>query len=509
MTTTDPRLHAPHWDPAAGVDGIRWRINLLIVANVAAAVWYFGWLLQPARVGVPVLFGLLIAAELYNLVQASGFWWTNRHQRVRRWLPAPPHASVDVLVPTYGEPVAVVEPTIAAATRLRGADVRVHVLDDGEDPAIRAAAERHGARWVTRTRSEGAKAGAINDALPGLTGDFVVVFDSDFIADPAFLEATLGHFRDERVAYVQTPQYYANTGRGGVAAASWAQQALFFGAIARGKDGLGAMFCAGTNVVFRRSALVEQGGFPESSLTEDFELSIALHERGWRSAYVSKVLARGLGPEDMAAYVGQQQRWARGCLSAIPRALRARLPWRLKLQYLLSSMFFLSGWTYLVYVLLPVIALLTGALPIDAASADQFLIHFAPYWGLALLHVAIAGKGAYTFPAFSLWAANFWVHVVATVLTVTRRKGSFKVTPKEGASGRQPRAVWPGLAVVSLLAGAAVYGLTTSFGLATANNAAFAVLHLGVVVNGIMPALRSAGPETLAEPVAETERTVA
>jgi cellulose synthase (UDP-forming) len=505
----DPRLRPPTWDASAGVQGVRWRVNALIVANVLAAVWYFGWLLQPGRVGVPLLFGLLVAAELYNLVQASGFWWTNRHQRVRGWVPAPSHASVNVLIPVYGEPAAVVEPTIAAACRLRGADVRVHVLDDGEDPAIRAAAERHGARWVTRERSAGAKAGAINDALGGLDGDFIVVFDSDFVADPAFLEATLGHFRDERVAFVQTPQYYANAPRGGVAEASWAQQALFFGAIARGKDGMDAMFCAGTNVVFRRAALVEHGGFPEDSLTEDFELSIALHERGWRSVYVSQVLARGLGPEDMAAYVGQQQRWARGCLSAIPRALRARLPWRHKLQYLLSSMFFLSGWTYLVYVLLPVIALLTGALPIDAATADEFLVHFAPYWGLALLHVAIAGKGSYTFQAFALWAANFWVHIVATLLTVSGRKGSFKVTPKEGAEGRQPGAVWPGLTVVLLLAGAATYGLTTAFGPATVNNAAFALLHLGVVASGIMPALRRAAPEALDEPVDDTERSVA
>ena len=123
-----------------------------------------------------------------------------------------------------------------------------------------------------------------------------------------------------------------------IAAASWAQQALFFGAIARGKDGLDAVFCCGTNVLFRREAFESVGGFPTNSLTEDFELSIHLHERGWSSAYVPDVLARGLGPEDMAAYVSQQQRWARGCLSGLPRALRAKLPLRLKAQYLLSAL---------------------------------------------------------------------------------------------------------------------------------------------------------------------------
>src|SRR6185437_10538769 len=120
----------------------------------------------------------------------------------------------------------------------------------------------------------------------------------------------------------------------------WAQQALFFGPIARGKDALGAMFCAGTNVVFRRSALMAAGGFPEKSLTEDFQLSITLHELGWRSAYVPEVLALGLGPEDMASYVSQQLRWSRGCLAALPSVLASRLPLRQRLQYLLSSMYF-------------------------------------------------------------------------------------------------------------------------------------------------------------------------
>jgi cellulose synthase (UDP-forming) len=79
-------------------------------------------------------------------------------------------------------------------------------------------------------------------------------------------------------------------------------------------------------VLFRRSAFESVGGFPTNSLTEDFELSIWLHELGWESVYVPDVLSRGLGPEDMASYVSQQQRWARGCLSGLPGAMRAKLP---------------------------------------------------------------------------------------------------------------------------------------------------------------------------------------
>src|SRR5690606_38145738 len=143
-------------------------------------------------------------------------------------------------------------------------------------------------------------------------------------------------------------------------------------------------------------------GFPEDSVTEDFQLSLVLQERGWRTAYVAEVLAQGLGPEDMASYGSQQHRWARGCLSALPDVLRSSIPTRDKVHHLLSASYFLTGWTLLLYMSLPVIRIVTGAQPVAGASADAFLSHFAPYFGLALLAVAVAGAGTYTWRAFSV-----------------------------------------------------------------------------------------------------------
>ena len=289
---------------------------------------------------------------------------------------------------------------------------------------------------------------------------------------------------------MQTPQHYANTASGPVCAAAAAQQNLFFGPIARGKDGIDTMFCCGTNVVFRREALEQVGGFPEESLTEDFELSIRLHERGWRSVYLSEVVASGLGPEDMASYVSQQQRWARGCLSSIPAILRSRLPWRLRLQYLLSATYFLSGWTLVLYMSLPIVRLLFGIQPLARITADQFLIHFAPYYCGALAAVALAGTGTYTFGAFALSACSFWIHVQATLNALLRRAARFVVTPKRGVTTRQPRAVAPALLTIAALLAASVYGLVQSRGPATLNNVAFAALHSSILLIGIAPALR-------------------
>jgi cellulose synthase (UDP-forming) len=490
-TTLDPRLLPPRWDGRAGRHAAL-RVRLLALLAIPLAIYYFGWLLAPGRMGSPVLYITLLAAEIFNLVQAVGFWWTASRQRGRpalRLADGGPPREVDVFIPTFDEDVSVVEPTVRAARKMHGANVTVWVLDDGRRDAMRAMAQRQGARYLTRERREGAKAGNINDALPRTSGEFIAVLDCDHVPSPRFLDATLGHLADHRVALVQTPQYYANAHTNRVAAAAWAQQALFFGAIARGKDGMGAMFCCGTNMVFRRRALEEAGGFPEHSVTEDFELSVGLHERGWRTAYVPEVLASGLGPEDMRSYVSQQQRWARGCLSGIATTLRADLPRRQKVQYLLSSMYFLSGWTVLVYLAMPIVRILTGAQPLAGATADQFVVHFAPYYAIALAMVAVAGAGSFTFAGFSLATSSFWIHVRASLLAVIGRRGRFVVTPKQGDLRRQPGAVWPALAVCALLVSCAVYGLFQDPSPATFNNVAFAGFHISILLAGAWPAI--------------------
>ena len=174
------------------------------------------------------------------------------------------------------------------------------------------------------------------------------------------------------------------------------------------------MFCCGTNVVFRRAALEQIGGFPQDSVTEDFELSIRLHEHGWRSRYVA-------GGARARARAG-----GHGVLRLPAAALGARLPVGAaarccargcrcgpKLHYALSASYFLTGFTVLAYMAFPVVRIVTGAQPLASTTADQFLAHFAPYFGLALLGVTFMGGGAYTFKAFALQTASFWIHVQA------------------------------------------------------------------------------------------------
>lgn len=494
MSAVDARLGTPAWQPYRASRREVAVFRLLAGCAVAAALWYFGWLLQPERIGNPVLYGLLVLAEVFNLVQALGFWWTCASRPPAAAAPARRTGrswDVDLFIPVYNEPVAVVEPVVRAAVALRGARVRVALLDDGDSAEMRSLAHRHGAAYLTRPSHRGAKAGNLNDALARTDAPLVAVLDCDHVPGPRFLEATVGHFAAD-VGFVQTPQYYANAPHNGTAALAWSQQALFFGSIASGKAAHGAMFCCGTNVVFRRSALVEAGGFPEASVTEDFELSVRMHAAGWRSVYVPEVLAQGLGPEDATSYVSQQLRWSRGCIAAIPQVVRARLPWRTRLQYLLSASYFLYGWTLSVYLLMPLVRLLLGAQPLAATSASGFLLHFAPYFVLCIAGVASAGRGGYTFGAFALSAATFWVGIVSTVRAVLRRPASFVVTPKHGYGGWQLRAVAPALAVAALMIGVSAWALAHDAGPGYLNGVAFALVHAVVLVRGCAVALPAA-----------------
>jgi cellulose synthase (UDP-forming) len=474
----------------------RWLLVAVIVDLIAAA-WYFCWLLSPSQIGTRWLYVVLVAVELFNLVQAVGLWWTVRPRRDRqwwsvdqaapRWFGAPP--PIDVLIPTYDEAIEVVEPTIRAALAVGGARVNVCLLDDGNRPAMASLAARCGVRYVSRPMRDGAKAGNLNYALRGLSAPFVAVFDCDHVPTPDFFAATLGYFHVPAVAYVQTPQSYANRFASRVAAAAAAQQDFFYGPVARGRDRARAMFCCGTNVIFRRAAIDDIGGFPEDSLTEDFKLSIRLAERNWQSAYVPAILAEGLGPEDMNSYVTQQARWAQGCIGQIPRILFGRLPLRLRGQYLLAASSFLAGLTTFVYLTLPLLRIFDGIQPIQHGAAGAFLVHFLPYFAASMLTISIASDGAYTFGAYSLGLSCFWVHIVAVARCVTFRRTRFRVTPKRGSKGLQIQAVLPALVMTAALAVAVVYELGTHHGPVAFTTVAYALVWIVVLLCGSWDAL--------------------
>ena len=262
-------------------------------------------------------------------------WWKPR--------PAP---KVVVLIATYNEEREVLERSLAGAATLEHENVEVWVLDDGRREWLTDFCARFGARHVTRPDNAHAKAGNINHALALLAEqetrpDFVAVLDADFVPHTDFLERTLALFKEDDVGLVQTPQHFFNADpiqhNLGLSRSYPDEQRFFFDHLQPSRDAWGIAFCCGTSSVMRFEALREIGFFPTDSITEDFLVTIALQNAGYRTVYLDEALTEGLAPEGLKEYITQRARWclglmqiARGPLGPLSRnRLRLRDRWSL------------------------------------------------------------------------------------------------------------------------------------------------------------------------------------
>src|SRR4051794_16113562 len=217
---------------------------------------------------------------------------------------------VDVYITTYGEDIGTIRRTVTAALAMEGRH-NTYILDDGKSDEVRALAAELGAQYIVREGNAGAKAGNINHALAVTNGEFFAILDADFVPTADFLYQTVPFFAEADVAFVQTPQAYGNL-RSLISRGAGYMQSVFYRYILPGKNRFNAAFCVGTNVVFRRTAIEQIGGMYTDSKSEDVWTSLRLHEHGWRSIYISTVLATGDTPETIEAYTKQQLRWATG-----------------------------------------------------------------------------------------------------------------------------------------------------------------------------------------------------
>lgn len=238
--------------------GLRALIVLTAVLGLNYIVWRWLFSVNWSAwwIAVP-----LVVAETYSLIDSLLFGLTMWRLKRRKAPPEPPPGvTVDVFITTYNEPLDLVLGTAEAAQRIRYPHT-TWILDDGDRPELAAAAARLGVRYLTRSavwadKPRHAKAGNLNNALLATEGEFLLVLDADQVPDPEILHRTLGYFRDEKMALVQTPQYFVNVPPSDPLGS---QAPLFYGPIQQGKDGWNAAFFCGSNAVLRREALMQLG----------------------------------------------------------------------------------------------------------------------------------------------------------------------------------------------------------------------------------------------------------
>jgi cellulose synthase (UDP-forming) len=281
------------------------------------------------------------------------------------------------------------------------------------------------------------------------SGEFVVILDADHAPVSRFLLEVLPHFVDAKVAFVQSPQHYSNEVNL-VSTGSAEAQRIFYELVCPGKNHFDAAFCAGTNVMFRRAALTDVGGIHTGSNSEDIWTSLRLHQRGWKSIYVPKVLATGLAPDTLDAYFRQRLRWASGGFEVLFRGHLGRrgsgLTIDQRLQYLFTGMHHLLSLAMLTFMLLPAAYLFFGLSPIDT-DGWTWAVHYVPFYALSPL-VTWLQSGGLRVAAIVASIGAVPVHVRALVGVLTNRKVRWTAT-NTAAGGRQ--ALWVVMPHIALL----------------------------------------------------------
>jgi cellulose synthase (UDP-forming) len=237
-------------------------IRILVVANVLLGAYYIAWRYAASINWAYWPFALmLLAAETFSFIDACLFSLTMWGLK-DRGQPPPKRGdeTVDVFITVYNEPVDLVRDTVRAAVAISHPH-RTWVLDDGNSPEMRRMVEEEGAGYIVRTiewqgRQRHAKAGNLNNAIFQTDGEFMMVLDADQVPLPDILDRMLGYFRDPKVAFVQSPQWFRNVPPGDPFGS---EAPLFYGPILQGKDGHNAAFFCGSNAVLRREALMHGG----------------------------------------------------------------------------------------------------------------------------------------------------------------------------------------------------------------------------------------------------------
>ena len=469
------------------VDRARLVFGLLSVAVfVAVTVFATLWLRLPGRWEHPFLYVLVTLVLAYMITVWAGPWLAfERMQRPVYIAPAPGLrvAAVTSFVPR-SESLEMLELTLRAMVGMRYPH-DTWVLDEGDDPAVRALCARLGVRHFSRLgrpeyltpsgRFEGGTKYGNYNAWLAEAGyeeyDVLAAFDPDHVPEPDYLERTLGYLQDPEVGYVQAPQFYYNQDASLIARGAAEESYAYYSSGQMANYSFGEPTVTGSHTVHRLAALREVGGYPAHD-AEDLFLTMVYRASKWRGIYVPEILALGTTPVDWRSYLTQQKRWARALidlkLRVYPKLVGRLTPIERLLSlmhgtYFLRSLVMLAVYPVVVFVvasnerptflngeaLLGLLGLSFVLIAADSFRQDYFLDparERGMHWRALLLQ-------------FAKWP----FYVLALYEALRGRRAAYDVTPKTEAPRRRgaialPHMVLALVLVMAIAAGASQYG---------------------------------------------------
>ena len=327
---------------------------------------------------------------------------------------------VTVQLPIFNEQY-VVDRLLQAACRLNypREKLDIQLLDDSTDETVEVArglVEHYATRgfpitYIHRTNRAGFKAGALHEGLQVAKGEFVAIFDVDFVPPPDFLLRIIHHFTDPKIGMVQTRWTHINRNYSFL---TEVEAILLDGHFvlehsARARNDVFFNF-NGTAGLWRRQAIDDAGGWQHDTLTEDTDLSYRAQLNGWKFIYRQDVECPAELPVEMTAFKTQQARWAKGLIQTgkkiLPRVLKSDQPFRVKLEawyhltanlsyplmvvlsvLLLPAMVirFYQGWFQMLYIDIPLFLASTFSISSFYLVSQREL--FPRSWPRALLYL--------------------------------------------------------------------------------------------------------------------------
>jgi cellulose synthase (UDP-forming) len=472
----------------------RWLFALSVVA--ALGILYSATVFSFAQPGfifylpVVVLTAAYLAVSLIVNVGSRDFSAAAHRRSVDGWAPAR-YPSVDVLLPICGEDLSVLRNSWRHVGALDWPGrLTVYVLDDGADERARRIAESLGFAYLTRPdRGWFKKSGNLRFGYERSDGEFLLVLDADFAPRSDALHELMPYM-SEGVAIVQSPQYFRTLdSQGWLERGAGAVQEFFYRVVQVSRGWHDGAICVGTNALYRRAALDQNGGTTLIEHSEDVHTGFDLRALGWDLVYVPVNVAAGLCPDRVDAFFRQQYRWCTGSMS-----LLASQKFRREDMGRVTRCCYFSGFLYYVFTAASVIA--------------------APLCGLALLltfpegvrltnYVALAPGLFLAFVAYPLWhrcrygpevwsvkLLYGWAHLFALKDALRRRSMGWQPTGGAGSRATTLRvgvALWSGGTALALLSAGVWRALTEDRPLDFAPVIALSGLYLLTVLRLFAP----------------------
>lgn len=304
----------------------------------------------------------LIFLSCYGFIQLHLVYKYLRHKKEKKTLPQPltHYPFVTVQLPVYNESL-VVTRLLDAVTKFDYPKEcwEIQILDDSTDETtaiIRDTIQQYKneglqIHHVRRSNRVGYKAGALQNGLRTAKGEFVALFDADFVPPANFLQRTLAPFKNENVGMVQTRWTHLNKNNSLLTHFQAFLLDAHFSVEQKGRNNGGYFInFSGTGGVWRKACMIDAGGWQADTLTEDFDLSYRAQMKGWQFLYLEDITVPAELPPVMSALKTQQFRWIKGNAETAKKHLKnilhSSLPASKKIHaffHLMVGMVFISA----------------------------------------------------------------------------------------------------------------------------------------------------------------------